>query len=123
LAEYDFTADTIHTMNTLQFNGGVWAFGRNQRIASFFKRWQREWERYAQRDQGALIRAMYSDPLKVYVLGNEWNTFEKYSKGITTAGLMHFPGRARRWKGYLPGRIDSPAAWDVVKRQSGGRAR
>jgi len=122
-AEYDYTAGKIHTMNTLQFNGGVWAFGRSKRIASFFKRWQEEWERYAQRDQGALIRAMYSDPLKIYVLGNEWNTFEKYSKGIQTAGLMHYPGAARRWKGYLPGRIDSPAAWGVVERQGKGRAR
>jgi hypothetical protein len=122
-AEYDYTADKIHTMNTLQFNGGVWAFGRNERVAAFFQRWQAEWERYAQRDQGALIRAMYGDPLKIYVLGNEWNTFEKYSRGIVTAGLMHYPGKARRWKGYLPGRIDSPAAWAVVERQKGGRVR
>jgi len=122
-AEYDYTAGKIHTMNTLQFNGGVWAFGRSKRIAAFFKRWQAEWERYAQRDQGALIRAMYSDPLKIYILGNEWNTFEKYSKGIKTAGLMHYPGEARRWKGYLPGRIDSPAAWNVVKRQNEGRGK
>ena len=107
---------SVRTLNTLQYNGGVWAFARNARVAAFFRRWQQEWERHAQRDQGALIRAMYADPLKVYLLGNEWNTFPKYTKGITTAGLMHYPGKARRWKGMIPGRIDSKEAWDAVKR-------
>lgn len=115
LAELEETAQEIFTLHTLQFNGGVWAFGRNDRIASFFQRWQKEWERHAQRDQGALIRAMYADPLKVYVLGNEWNTFPKYTRGIQTAGLMHYPGRARRWSGMIPGRIDSDLAWQQVR--------
>lgn len=115
----------LFTLHTLQFNGGVWAFGRNARVAAFFKRWQKEWERHAQRDQGALIRAMYADPLKVFVLGNEWNYFHKYSKGIESAGLMHYPGRARRWKGLIPGRIDSQMAWSRVKQfeQRRGRGR
>lgn len=116
LAEITETEEEIHTLHTLQYNGGVWAFGRNERVAAFFKRWQMEWERHAQRDQGALIRAMYTDPLKVYLLGNEWNTFEKYSRGIETAGLMHYPGAARRWKGQIPGRIDSQAAWQMAER-------
>lgn len=107
---------SIRTMHTLQWNGGVWAFARNPRVADFFRRWQREWEVHAQRDQGALVRAMYTDPLKILTLGNEWNTFDKYSKGITTAGLMHFPGDARRWEGMVPGRIDAPEAWQMVKR-------
>jgi len=115
LAELQETAAEIFTLHTLQFNGGVWAFGRNKRVAAFFKRWQREWERHAQRDQGALIRAMYADPLKVYVLGNEWNTFKKYTKGIRTAGLYHYPGDARRWRGMIPGRIDSATAWRRVQ--------
>jgi hypothetical protein len=109
----------VLTLHTLQFNGGVWAFGRNDRIAAFFQRWQAEWEKHAQRDQGALIRAMYADPLKLYLLGNEWNTFPKYSKGIETAGLFHYPGRARRWKGLIPGRIDSEIAWEMVRRFEG----
>jgi hypothetical protein len=29
---------------------------------------------------------------------------------------MHYPGDARRWKGLIPGRIDSPEAWQAVKR-------
>ncbi len=113
--------EAVSTLHTLQLNGGVWAFGRSKRIAAFFRRWQVGWERYAQRDQGALIRALYADPLKVLVLGNEWNTFPKYTKGIRTAGLMHYPGDARRWRGMIPGRIDSPTAWRMVRRFEGRR--
>ena len=116
LAELNETLNEIHTGHTLQYNGGVWAFRRNERVARFFTRWLAEWERHAQRDQGALIRAMYAEPLRVYVLGNEWNTFPKYTKGIKTAGLMHYPGDARRWSGMIPGRIDSQVAWAAVKR-------
>jgi hypothetical protein len=111
----------VHTLHTLQINGGVWAFARNARVQAFFRRWQAEWEKHAQRDQGALLRALYADPLKTWWLGNEWNTFPKYCKGLQTAGLMHYPGDARRWDGMIPGRIDSPEAWAMVERHEGKR--
>lgn len=120
------TANRIYTLHTLQFNGGVWAFGRSPRVARFFARWQKEYERHLQRDQGALIRAMYAEPLKIYVLGNEWNTFTRYTKGIKTAGLLHHVGEARRWTGFIPGRIDSPEAWrrvDAFMHQQQGSGR
>ncbi len=120
-AEMRELLQTIKTSQALGINGGVWAFGRSERIAGFFRRWQTEWEKHAQRDQGALLRALYADPLRVMWLGNEWNTFPKYEKGIATAGLYHYPGRARRWKGQLPGRIDSPEAWAVVRAQGAAR--
>jgi len=113
LAEIEREVCTLHT---LQYNGGVWSFGRGERVQAFFQRWQVEWERHAQRDQGALIRAMYADPLRVFLLGNEWNYFQKYSIGCQPVGLMHYPGMARRWEGALPGRIDSAAAWSRVKK-------
>ena len=114
--EVEETTAQIKTLHTTQINGGVWAFARNDRVARFFARWQMEWEKHAGRDQGALVRAMYTEPLRMYLLGNEWNTFPKWMKGITTAGLMHYPGRARRWTGMIPGRIDAPTAWAAVKR-------
>jgi hypothetical protein len=120
--EMSETAEAIHTLNTLQYNGGVWAFARNERVQRFFQRWQAEWEKHAQRDQGALVRAMYADPLKTLVLGNEWNTFPAYTRGITTAGLMHYPGDARRWRGLIPGRIDSPEAWRMAEEFEARRA-
>jgi hypothetical protein len=118
LKEVEKKTGTLHAM---QWNGGVWAFARNPRVARFFARWQVEWEKYAQRDQGALVRAMYAEPLKMLLLGNEWNTFPRYSKGIATAGLMHYPGAARRWSGMIPGRIDSEAAWAMVRKHEKGK--
>ena len=114
--------EEIRTLHALQINGGVWAFNhRNERVAAFFRRWQQQWEEYAQRDQGALLRALYADPLKILWLGNEWNTFPKYCKGLETAGLMHYPGDARRWKGMIPGRIDSSEAWAMVRQFEQGK--
>jgi hypothetical protein len=50
------------------------------------------------------------------VLGNEWNYFPAYSSRITqAAALLHYPGRARRWSGQVPGRLDGPRAWQSVR--------
>lgn len=116
LAEVAELEHELVTLEMLQINGGVWSFGRGERVAAFFERWQAEWERHAQRDQGALVRALHADPLKTYVLGNEWNWFERYSRGVEAVAIKHYPGRARRWTGLIPGRLDSPAAWAAAAR-------
>lgn len=122
-AEVDELEATLGTLHVLMLNGGVWCFARNERVAAFFARWQTEWKRFARRDQGALLRALYADPLRLYVLGNEWNYFPAYSSRITEpAGLLHYPGSARRWSGQLPGRLDGEAAWNQVN-GNGGRRR
>jgi hypothetical protein len=114
LAELETRMGTLHT---LMLNGGVWAFARSEPVHAFFARWQIEWEKHGQRDQGALLRALYAEPLKMYVLGNEWNYFPQYSSKITApAGLMHYPGQARRWGGQVPGRLDSETAWQSVRK-------
>jgi hypothetical protein len=116
-AEVTAMEEGLSTLHMLMLNGGVWAFGRSERVKAFFTRWRQEWQRYGQRDQGALLRALYAEPLKVYVLGNEWNYFPQYSSKITApAGIMHYPGRARRWGGQVPGRLDGDMAWQCVRR-------
>ncbi|MDD5059290.1 MAG: glycosyltransferase [Sideroxydans sp.] len=115
IPELNELEQTVGTLHALQFNGGVWSFGRNERVARFFARFKAEYEVHLQRDQGALIRALHAEPLKVWVLGHEWNTFPKYTPGVDTAGILHWPGDARRWEGKLPGRIDSPEAWKIVE--------
>jgi hypothetical protein len=106
----------LGTLHVLMLNGGVWAFARSDQVKAFFDAWQMEWARWARRDQGALLRALYSNPLRMYVLGNEWNYFPAYSSRITEpAGLMHYPGKARRWGGQIPGRLDSGVAWSHVE--------
>jgi len=126
LKEIQQIESELSTLHALQYNGGVWAFGRSKRIAAFFDRWLNEWDVHGNRDQGALIRAMYKEPLKTYLLGNEWNYFQKYSKGLQAAAIKHYPGKARRWRGPIPGRIDTPQAWravEVFERSSRSKAR
>lgn len=110
------TEKEIGTLNILQFNGGVWAFAKKPEVAEFFSDWVSEWERWGMRDQGALVRAMYKNPLRVYVLGNEWNWFHNYCRNIEPAAIKHWPGKARRWIGQVNGRLDSELAWKAVKR-------
>ncbi len=111
----------VGTLFAAQYNGGVWAFRRCPAVARFMARWRVEWEIHAQRDQGALIRALYAEPVRILLLGSEWNTFPKYTPTVTTAGILHYPMEARRWAGKLPGRIDNAAAWAVVRRWEASR--
>jgi hypothetical protein len=114
----------LGTLHTLMLNGGVWAFARNENVKAFFDAWQVEWAKYGRRDQGALLRALYTHPLKLYILGNEWNYFPAYSHRITQpVGLMHYPGKARRWSGQIPGRLDSDVAWSHVEKWEKGKRR
>jgi len=109
------TMEITGTWNVLQLNGGVWSFRRCAAVRDFFRAWCAEWERWAQRDQGALIRAMYTHPLKLLLLGNEWNTFPRFQPNQETAGILHFPGEARRWGGQIRGRLDGAEAWASVQ--------
>lgn len=121
--EAEETQRVVGTWDVLQLNGGVWAFTRNDDTAAFFAGWRREWERWAQRDQGALIRALYTHPLKMLVLGNEWNAFPKFQPNQESAGILHYPGEARRWTGQIRGRLDDAAAWQAVQRFENRRGR
>lgn len=116
LTEYAEVERAVGTLFALQFNGGVWAFRRCPETERFFQRWRAEWEVHAQRDQGALIRALHAEPIRILTLGHEWNTIPKYTPNTTTAGILHYPMEARRWEGKLPGRIDSPEAWAIVQK-------
>jgi len=106
----------IGTTNALQVAGGVMCFRRNERVKAFFDAWLAEWRVHKQRDQGPLIRALYQHPLKLWLLGSEWNTFLRYMKADRTAGLIHYPGKARRWRGLVNGPLDGDAAWRAVAR-------
>jgi len=120
--EYLETISELGTEDALQINGGAWAFRRCKPAQQFFKLWLDEWNKHKGRDQGALIRAMYTAPLRVFWLGNEWNTLitlkgEEYPPGIDgSAGVLHFVGRARRWRGQVPqGKgLTDPEAWAMV---------
>jgi len=115
-AECNKTFAQIGTDEVLQLNGGVFAFQRNERTAAFFRDWYAEWNRFGKRDQAALLRALWKHPLKLYVLGNEWNTILRYANKESSAGILHFPMTARRWRGKIVERSDSKEAWAAVSR-------
>lgn len=114
------TAQTLEQLGPgsrqlLQLNGGVFAFRRGASTRQFFHYWHEEWQRWGARDQAALHRALWRQPLRLLLLGNEWNTIPRYMDPAQTAGILHYPTEARRWGGLIEGRLDSEAAWKKVK--------
>lgn len=122
------TFEAMGSDDMIQWNGGVFAFRRCARTEVFFRAWHAEWNKWASRDQAALLRAMWKHPLRVYTLGAEWNTsvsrengevVKRYDEPEITAGILHFPTEARRVSGpLLPEgvRNDSAQAWGQVKK-------
>jgi hypothetical protein len=113
--ECDSTFNAIGSDELIQLNGGVFCYARNSRTAAFFETWHKEWLRWGKRDQAALLRALFACPLKINVLGSEWNTILRYDARERAAAILHYPMTARRWRGVLHDRSDSPDAWRAVK--------
>jgi len=114
--ECEFTFSKIGTSEVIQLNGGVFGFQRNPRTREFFRLWHDEWAKWGKRDQAALLRALWRRPLKMQVLTNVWNTITRYVEDPRsyTAGILHYPMTARRWRGMIEGRSDSEEAWKAV---------
>ena len=116
LDECRVTWSEIGTPEVVQLQGGVIAFRRNERTKRFFEAWHREWQRWGKRDQGALLRAMYANPVRMLLLGNEWNLSTRYLPAQRSAGILHHQTQARRWEGVVDGRLDEVTAWRAVSR-------
>ncbi len=58
-------------IDPLQLNTGVMWFG--PRAAPLFALWREEWERWKDKDQGALLRALNRHPVAVALLGLPYN--------------------------------------------------
>lgn len=114
-AEYNATLDQLGTGDVMQYNGGVFGFRRGANTQRFFELWNREWQKYGARDQGALLRALYHNPLRMFVLGNQWNASDRYPLPAGEIAVLHHNLQARRWEGLIQGRIDSPGAWQAVR--------
>lgn len=112
--EINFTFEKTGCDHLVQWNGGVFAFRRNERVKKFFQYWHEEWQVWGKRDQAALLRAMWRQPLRVLTLGNEWNTVTRYISPDRSAGILHYPTTARRVSGIVQGRLDSAEAWGKV---------
>lgn len=57
----------------LGLQAGVMFVAKNERTTALFSKWRAEWERWQGPDQGALLRALYSNPVKLWLLGRDWN--------------------------------------------------
>lgn len=103
--------EQIGSPDALQLAGGVVAFRRTQPVKRFLEAWHKEWKVLARRDQGALLRALYKHPVRMLVIGNEWNSFTGLFKGTTAGILHHRGGPARRIAGWREGRLDDRQKW------------
>lgn len=57
----------------LQLQGGMMFVAKNERTAALFEAWRYEWSRYQQNDQAALLRAMQIAPVRLWLLGHDYN--------------------------------------------------
>ena len=119
--ECEKTYNILGSDEIMQLNGGVFAYQRNERTRAFFTAWYEEWHKYGKRDQAAMLRALWRVPLKTLVLTNVWNTVPDYDARENCAGIMHYPMRARSWRGLVHGRSDSEEAWKKVKEFGEGK--
>jgi len=109
----------IGSDRALQLAGGVVGFRRTPATEKFLNAWYEEWDRLARRDQGAMIRAMYKNPVRLLVLSNEWNSFEGIFQGTSAGILHHRGGPARRVHRWGLGRLDNPDAFARGSRNGG----
>jgi lipopolysaccharide biosynthesis glycosyltransferase len=84
------TGERLQTIKELgyipvQLQAGVMLFDR-RRCARLFEAWRQEWQRWRDQDQAALLRALSQRPVRVWLLGREWNGGEL---------IEHLFGRAR----------------------------
>ena len=56
----------------LQLQAGVMFVAKTERTAALWACWRAEWERQHDQDQGALLRALYQCPVKVWLLGHPY---------------------------------------------------
>lgn len=117
------TWDKMGGQQLLQYNGGMMAYRRNANTRRFFQLWQSEWQKYGKRDQGALLRALYEKPLRLFVLMNQWNATTRYEMPKGEIAIKHHNMQARRWNGIIQGRIDSEEAWQAVRKHESSAGR
>lgn len=70
----------------VMLNTGVLFFRRSERLSQLFTEWKRQWLRFKDKDQGALLRALDRVPVSIWLLGRPFNGGEV---------VEHLFGRAR----------------------------
>ncbi len=113
--ECNYTEELVGTDQVMQYNGGVFAYRRTLATKRFFELWNTEYQKWHARDQGGLIRAIHTQPLRMMVLCNQWNASDRYELPPGPIAIIHHNVQARRWSRSIAGRIDGKDAWRAVE--------
>jgi len=68
------TLDELGTWTHVMLNTGLLYFNNTVRVKSLFAAWRKEWLRFKDRDQGAFLRALKYNPVRVWLLGYPFNS-------------------------------------------------
>ncbi len=77
----------IGCSEVLGLQAGVMFLNSSEVVRGFFSTWYEEWKQFKTMDQAAFLRALWRVPLRVWLLGRDWNG---------GAIVEHLFGRARR---------------------------
>jgi hypothetical protein len=73
LPDREATFNALHTEHVLGLQAGVMWFRRCDATAQLFALWREEWLKFRSQDQGALLRALWRAPARVWLMGRTWN--------------------------------------------------
>ena len=73
-AERKATSEYLHNKMPIQLQAGVMWFRKSPEVLDFFDAWRIEWNKFKHHDQAALIRALQDSPIRVWLLGLDWNS-------------------------------------------------
>ena len=71
--EREYTFERLRNKQAIQLQAGVMWFSNSPRIASLFDAWRKEWNIFKHHDQAALARALDRVPVRIWLLGHDWN--------------------------------------------------
>lgn len=81
-----YTIEALGFFRPLQLQAGVMFIRRSPAMIQFFEVWRKEWGRFKEQDQAALVRALDECPVRMCLAGRDFNG------GVL---VEHYFGRAR----------------------------
>ncbi len=72
-ADRKLTVQALGTDSSLAWQCGVMFWRHCPAVERLFARWQAEWEKRREMDQGAFLRALWGAPVRLWLLGKAWN--------------------------------------------------
>jgi hypothetical protein len=71
--EREATLLQLNNFSPLQLQAGVFFFRKSAEMLALFAAWRDEWQRWMDKDQAALLRALYKSPVRIWLLSRAWN--------------------------------------------------